>query len=88
VQARLMDQENPTDDPFGDDAVIFVAEGVLCEQLDVSMNEAVVALAGMAVDAGVGLLEVARGVVAGAFAPESFAQTRQPAKEHARDPDS
>jgi hypothetical protein len=52
------------------------------------MNEAVVALAGMAVDAGVGLLEVARGVVAGALAPESFAKTRQPAKEHARDPDS
>jgi hypothetical protein len=82
-----MDQEDPTSDPY-DDVVIFVAEGLLCEQFDVSVNDAVVALAGMAVDRGIGLLELAREVVAGALATGSFSEAHQRVQEHRPEPDS
>ncbi len=71
-----MDQEDLTDDPYDDDdAVIFVAEGLLCEQFDVSIHEAAVALASMAVDCGIGLHELAREVIAGTLATCSFSET-------------
>jgi hypothetical protein len=82
-----MDQEDPTSDPY-DDVVIFVAEGLLCEQFDVSVNDAVVALAGMAVDRGIGLLELAREVVAGALATGSFGEAHRLAREHGHEADS
>lgn len=83
-----MNPEDPTNDPCGDDEVIFVAEGLLCEQLGVSMDDAVVALADMAVERSIGLLELAREVVAEATDPGSLSEARRPAQDPGHDPGS
>lgn len=83
-----MDQEHPTSDPYDEDTVIFMAEGLLCEQFGVAINDVAVALAGMAVDRGIGLHELARDVVAGALATGSFGEAHRPARERRRGPDS
>lgn len=59
----------------------------MCEQFDVAIDDAAVALAGMAVDRGIGLHELAREVVAGALGTGSFSKTRRPAQEHEHEPD-
>jgi hypothetical protein len=83
-----MDEESATNDPSGDSATIFVAEGIVCERLGLSIDEAIVALADLAVARGTGLLEMARDVVDGAVGPGSAAEVRRPAEGHAADPTS
>jgi hypothetical protein len=87
VLARLVDEEDPTPDLSREDVVIFIAEGILCERLNVPIDEAVVALAGMAVEHDVSLVEVARAIVAGAHQVGPCTPARQPAEGHVADPE-
>jgi hypothetical protein len=83
-----MDEESATNDPSGDSATIFVAEGIVCERLGLSIDEAIVALADLAVARGTGLLEMARDIVAGEIDPGSAAEARRPVEGQAADPAS
>ncbi|HEY2225134.1 hypothetical protein [Actinomycetospora sp.] len=71
-----MDEELTQNDWSREDVVIFLAEGVVCERLDVPIGEAVVALADMAVTRALSLVEMARLIVAGEVDPGSYAGTR------------
>lgn len=81
-----MDEELPANDMPHDDVVIFVAEGIVCERLGVSIDDAVVALADMAVTGNGTLVETARHVLAGEIDPGSYTQTRPEAEGTRADP--
>jgi hypothetical protein len=71
-----MDDDIPPNDLSREEVVIFVAEGIVCERLGVSIDEAVVALADMAVTRDLSLLEMARAVVADEVDPGSYTRAR------------
>jgi hypothetical protein len=81
-----MDEELCPDDWTREDTVIFLAEGIVSERLDVPINEAVVAVADMAVIRDLSLVEMARLIVAGEVDPGSSSQTRREAEEETADP--
>jgi hypothetical protein len=83
-----MDEIRPEPDTSREDVVIFLAEGIVCERLDVSIDGAVVALADMAVTRGVSLVEMARCIVVGEIDPGSDTEARRPTEEEMADPES
>ncbi len=68
--------------------MVFVAEGIVCERLGVPIDDAVVALADMAVRRGVNLVDMARAIVAGEIEFATGTEARRPDQEQMADPDS
>jgi hypothetical protein len=83
-----MNEGNPANDFSREEVVIFVAEGIVCERLDIPIHEAVVLLAEMAVNRGVGLVDLARQIVAGAVDPGPCIEAYRRAAEQTSDPGS
>jgi hypothetical protein len=83
-----MDDKYSANGLFREDVVIFVAEGIMSERLDGSVDEAIVKLADMAVTRGVRLVEMARCIVADEIDPSSNTLAPLPAEEQMADPES
>lgn len=81
-----MSEESTANDPPREDEVIFMAEGFVCERLDIPIEDAIVVLADMSVTRGLSLLDMAQAIVARVIDPGSHTVARRPAEKHEPDP--